>query len=62
MSEDIDYEPDVLQFKKVWADTRIPEDKPVENKNLQTIESTTKNPKRKQSTNNNKSQKKHQPS
>lgn len=48
MSEDVDYEPDVLQFKQVWGgETRLPNDNHAKNKNLQTIESATKEAKRK---------------
>jgi hypothetical protein len=42
MSEDIDYEGDVLKFKQVWDDNKIQDQTQVDPKNLQTIESFKK--------------------
>lgn len=37
MSEDVDYEPDVLKFKQVWGDNKNPDQTGIDPKNLQTI-------------------------
>lgn len=37
MSEDVDYEPEVLKFKQVWGDNKNPDRTGIDPKNLQTI-------------------------
>jgi hypothetical protein len=37
MSEDIDYDNDVLKVKQIWADTKNPNQTGLDPKNLQTI-------------------------
>jgi hypothetical protein len=42
MSEDFDYESDVLKFKQVWGDNKNPDQTGLDPKNLMTIESNAK--------------------
>lgn len=42
MSEDVDYESDVLKFKQVWGDNKNPNQTGLDPKNLMTIESNAK--------------------
>jgi hypothetical protein len=42
MSEDVDYDNDVLQLKQVWGDNKNPDRTAVDPKNLMTIESHAK--------------------
>lgn len=42
MSEELDYEGDVLKFKQVWDDNKIQDQTQVDPRNLQTIESFKK--------------------
>lgn len=42
MTDEVDYDNDVLRFKQVWADNKNPDQTAIDPNNLMTIESSTK--------------------